>query len=263
MKDEGNNGPAVSVILPTQARNLEYLNQAVLSVLRQTLQNIEVLVVFDGCSHEKAAEALSGFSDPRLRPIVSERHRGLPRCLNIGVWLARAPLVARMDDDDRCLPARLERQVDAMRASSVDVLGTWSWVIDEQGQRTSGEPFCPDPTLPFSPTKAVFGHIFVHPSVMMRRDWILRHRYDPTWGYGEDRELWVRGAGVSRYACIPEPLLEYRVAATVKPSRMKGVINTYRLIWHYRRRFGIWVPLLLLLNLARQSVYWFRIRFGR
>lgn len=254
--------PVVSVILPTQAINLDYLKQAIASILLQTLHNIEVIVVFDGCSKERASDALSGLYDPRLRSIVSERQRGLPRCLNIAARLARAPLVARMDDDDRSLPTRLERQVDVMSAGSIDVLGTWSWTINAQGQRLSEIPFRPDPTLPLAPMKAVFGHIFTHPSVMMRRKWMLQHRYDPTWGYGEDRELWVRGALKSHYSCISEPLLEYRAAERIKPSRINGVKNAYRLIWMYRSRFGVWIPILYLLNVARHIYYVLRVRAG-
>lgn len=255
--------PAVSIVLPTQAGNLGYFREAVLSVLDQSLQDFELLVVFDGCSHERAAEALAGLRDSRIRPVLSEKKRGLPRCLNLGARLARAPLIARMDDDDRCLPERLARQVDLMQSDSIDVLGTWSWSIDQQGLRLGDEPEQPDPTLPLSPVRAVFGRLFVHPSVMMRRDWLFDNRYDSSWGYGEDRELWVRAAPHSRYSCVREPLLEYRKSPGVKQSRMKGVRNAYRLIWRYRKRFAAWVPLLLAANAARQAVYWLRIQLRR
>lgn len=262
MNDTKVSHPVVSVLMATQARNLDYLDQALRSVLAQTLRDIEIVLIFDGCSQKQAAAALSMFSDPRLRPVVSKRPRGLPRCLNIAARLARAPLLARMDDDDRCLPNRLERQLAVMREGGIDVLGTQALIIDNSGNYAPRRIFHCDPTTPFSPMKAVFGSIFVHPSVMMRREWLLEARYDPKWGYGEDRELWVRMARTSRYSCIDEPLLEYRRADKVKPTRMVGVRNAYHLIWRYRNMFGAWVPVLLLINFARQVVYWFRIRFG-
>ncbi len=155
-----------------------------MSVLDQSIRDIELLIIFDGCSIARASEALADFQDTRLRPIVSEKGRGLARCLNIGVRLARAPLIARMDDDDRCLPGRFEKQVRLIRSSKVDVVGTWCWNIDEQGNRLEAKPSRPDPRLPLSPLRAVFGYIFTHPSVMMTRDWARRNRYDRTWGHG-------------------------------------------------------------------------------
>lgn len=257
------NCPVISVLIPTTAANLDYFEQAIRSVLEQTFSDFEIILVFDGCTKEHAAKALAPFDDPRIRPFVSERKRGISRCLNIGARLARAPLIARMDDDDRCLPTRFERQVEVMRSGGVDVLGTWVYLIDEHGARRSDVPSKSDSTPPLTPFRAIFGSIFAHPSVMMRREWLLRFRYDPRWDGSEDRELWIRGAPASRYACIAEPLLEYRKPRVIKRSRMRGVTDGYSLIWRHREQFGIWTPMLIGLNTIRQGVYWVRIGLGR
>src|SRR5215210_9605146 len=87
-----------------------FVEQAVASVLAQTLADLELVVIDDG-STDGTPELLGELTarDPR---VVVHRHsnRGRTASLNAGVRLARAPLVARLDADDVCLPQRLATQ---------------------------------------------------------------------------------------------------------------------------------------------------------
>lgn len=90
---------------------------AVASVVEQTFRDTEILVVVDGA--DAATEAvLAGIDDPRLRTIVVSEAGGAQAARNRGIEEARADVVALLDDDDRWLPTKLARQVEALRATS-------------------------------------------------------------------------------------------------------------------------------------------------
>lgn len=109
--------PRVSVVIPTCNRP-ELLKRAIRSVLAQTYQDFEIIVVDDGMK-ERAKDAALGFADPRIRYIQNDVSLGGGGTRNRGVDEAKGEYVAFLDDDDEWLPEKLEKQVDALlRASS-------------------------------------------------------------------------------------------------------------------------------------------------
>jgi glycosyltransferase involved in cell wall biosynthesis len=88
---------AVSVVIPTYQRR-RFVVRAVESVLGQTVQDSEAIVVDEG-STDGTAEALAGL-DPRVYHVWQE-NRGVSAARNAGIRLARAPIVAFLDSDDR------------------------------------------------------------------------------------------------------------------------------------------------------------------
>src|SRR5262249_29774449 len=93
--------PRVSVLIPTWNR-ARYLPIAIESVLAQSFEDLEVIVIDDG-STDDTSGALAAIRDPRVRTIRGE-HRGISRALNAGLAAARGELVARLDSDDMWLP---------------------------------------------------------------------------------------------------------------------------------------------------------------
>lgn len=246
------------MVISTQVLKNDYFREALFSILGQTHTDFEVVIIFDGCTREHALDALSAFNDPRIRPIVSATNRGLARSLNLAIRISRGKYIARMDDDDRSLPLRLERQLASMELNRFDVLGTQAHVIDATGHRQPGKFLNCNPKAALSPMSAVFDNIFIHPSVMMNRGWALKNRYDSNWGRGQDRELWVRAASHSHYGCLEEPLLEYRRPQQSKPIQLQNVRSAYYLIWRNRRDFRAWVPILIWMNVMRHALYFAR-----
>jgi glycosyltransferase involved in cell wall biosynthesis len=107
--------PRISVVLPVRD-GAAHLGEALDSVLAQTFEDFEVVVVDDGSRDGSAAiAAAAGGADPRVR-LVSQEPLGLVPALERGRTLARGDLVARMDADDVALPRRLELQVAALDA---------------------------------------------------------------------------------------------------------------------------------------------------
>ena len=111
--------PSISVVVPTYKRPA-LLGRAVRSILDQSLQDFEVIVV-DDASGDGTEEAVAAFSDPRIRYVRHEENRGLAAARNSGIKAARAPLVAFLDDDDDYLPSYLEAMARRLVAASDDV----------------------------------------------------------------------------------------------------------------------------------------------
>jgi glycosyltransferase involved in cell wall biosynthesis len=105
--------PRVSVILPTRNR-AHVLREAIDSVLRQSLADLELIVVEDGSTDQTQA-VLSGIADPRLRPLRQDQ-RGIGAALNAGLAVARGEYVAKIDDDDVWLPHLLATEVQVLDA---------------------------------------------------------------------------------------------------------------------------------------------------
>ena len=100
--------PVVSVIIC--AYNVApYIRDSVDSALRQTYDNIEVIVVDDG-STDGGLDLLSGIDDRRLR-VEKRPHSGHGASLNAGIALTRGRYVGLLDADDRWLPEKLERHL--------------------------------------------------------------------------------------------------------------------------------------------------------
>ena len=151
-------------------------------------------------------------ADPRIRLIVRNRNWGLTSSLNLGLQECSGRYVARMDADDIAEPARLERQVDFLeKHSNIGVLGSARLLIDEQDQ-VVGRSSPPTTDLAIR-WKCLLGNPFGHPTVMVRREVLKRHRlqYDRSFRTAQDYELWSRLLRVSCGANLSEPLLRYRL----------------------------------------------------
>jgi len=183
--------PKVSVLLPVH--NAEsFLAEAVESILGQSFKDFELICADDG-STDRSHEILSGYAarDDRVR-ILRREHIGLIAILNEGLEAARAPLIARMDADDRSTPERLEHQYRRFELDArLWVLGTAEERIDPAG-RPRGRP--PVITGCEAVATALREKCVVrHPSVMMRREPILAlGGYRPAYKHAEDYDLWLR-----------------------------------------------------------------------
>jgi glycosyltransferase involved in cell wall biosynthesis len=212
--------PKVTVLLPVYGGE-EYVAAAVESVLAQTFQDFELLVV-DDCGPRTAIEIVAGFGDPRIRIVRNDENLGQVRSLNAGLAVAQGEYVARLDQDDICLRERLAWQVAVLDAEPETALvGTWLHRIDGSGRRIS----------------TLRGHIrdraelvfllvtnrfpVAHPTATFRRAVALDvGGYDPAFRFSEDQDLWRRVVLAGHAArVVEEPLVLYRVHETMQSLR--------------------------------------------
>ncbi|MFW5983229.1 MAG: glycosyltransferase family 2 protein [bacterium] len=116
MTEQNHQFPFFTVVIPTHNRP-QLLREAVDSVLAQTFEDFELLVV-DDHSDTPAEETLSDYNDPRIKTLYNNRSRGGNGARNTGIFAARGEWIAFLDDDDVWLPEKLEKVHD--KALSLD-----------------------------------------------------------------------------------------------------------------------------------------------
>ncbi len=203
----------VSVIIPVF--NCENsISKAVKSVLHQTLNEVEVIVVDDG-SHDKTLEKLSSINDSRLKVLTNDENKGISFSLNKAIENSSGQYIARMDGDDIAAPERIEKQLLRLREENVDIVGC--------GVKTYGA-FSSIWLAPETDESIKFFAFFqcpiFHPTVLGKKEIFERFTYDCDFDGVEDYEIWTRMIKNDvKFYNIQEPLLEYYVSSDIREKR--------------------------------------------
>jgi glycosyltransferase involved in cell wall biosynthesis len=203
--------PMVSVVMPNYNTPEAYLRGAVQSVLTQTYQNLELIIV-DDASAGNDTEVIRSIGDPRIRLLINEQNRHVAYTVNRGIEAARGEFIARMDSDDFSLPRRIERQVRFLQRHP------HTGVVYTQARMTGDRRGRMAPNIKNANSikaELFFGCPVIHPSVMFRASFLkengLAYSADPQYKAAEDYELWSRCIAVGDIAEIRQTLLNYRV----------------------------------------------------
>ncbi|HUF01629.1 MAG TPA: glycosyltransferase [Gaiellaceae bacterium] len=213
--------PRVSVLMAAHDAE-RFLRPALASVLRQTVSDLELVVVDDGSTDDTSA-ILDAIGDQRLVVVRNAERQGLAASLNRGLEAATARYVARLDADDVARPERLERQLDRIERGALGIVGSGILEIDEAGRPGAVH------LMPASPPAvrwaALFSSPFYHPSVLVDRVLLEDHhlRYDPAYAESEDYDLWTRVLALADGANATEPLVLYRIHAGQASQRRRGL----------------------------------------
>jgi len=186
-----------------------YLAEAVESILTQVFRDFEFIIIDDG-STDLSAEIIRSYRDQRIR-LFQQGNRGLAPALNVGLRMATAKYIARMDADDISLPERLRLQYEFLEAYNECVaVGSNAIVIDADGNDlfTSDQPGewgVIRLDLPRTP--------FYHSSTFFRREAALRcgGYYEPIRQYFEDVIFFNRISRYGELRNIGMPLIKYRL----------------------------------------------------
>lgn len=204
--------------MPSFNESPEVLRESLDSVAGQTMGDFECLVIDESTKPEvtSACRALCE-RDERFRYIHPDTRIGLAASLNLGLSMARAPLIARFDADDICLPYRLARQVEFLdKHPEVEVLGGGLEIFTADAGTIAIRNYPVDSEVierRFQTTTPI-----AHPTVMMRKSVLdLFGGYDPSFRFAEDLDLWLRllNHGV-RFSNLPEVLVRYRQQSTAR-----------------------------------------------
>jgi glycosyltransferase involved in cell wall biosynthesis len=201
--------PLVSVLLAVH-NGVPYVETSVASVLRQSLSDLELIVV-DDASTDGTPELLMRLEDPRTTIIRSDQQVGLAESLNRALGHARGRYIARIDADDVAFPEWLERLVAYIQSEPrLAVVGSAMLDIDEHGRPTQFH------VMPATPTAvrwhALFSAPFFHPTVVVKRETLERNglAYDTRYLESEDYDLWTRLLDTAEGANVDEALVLHR-----------------------------------------------------
>lgn len=206
-----NASPRISVLMPVY--NAEsYLAAAVESILAQTWQDFEFLIMDDGSS-DRTPQILQAYAqnDPRIH-VYQSQNQGVSAARNSLLQKARGEYVAVMDADDIALPHRLAAQIHYLdHHPEIVCVGGSHDLIDEQGR------FLTTLKLPETDEQiqalALAGHGSIcHPCACMRRSPVLQvGGYDERLKSAHDLDLWLKLGEVGQLTNLPEVVLQYRI----------------------------------------------------
>jgi glycosyltransferase involved in cell wall biosynthesis len=202
--------PLVSVLVAVHDGE-PFTRAALTSVLRQTVADLELIVV-DDASTDATPETLAALEDDRIRVLRNEEQLGLAGSLNRALDEARGTYVARMDADDAAFPDWLERCL-ALLDSQVGLGLVGAGVLDVGRDGAPGRVHVHDAGRAAARWRALFSAPVFHDTVVLRRAVLEENdlRYDTSYGESEDYDLWTRVLEHSDADCVEAPLVLHRV----------------------------------------------------
>lgn len=199
--------PIVSVIVPTYNR-AHFLTEAIESVLTQTYQDWELIIVDDGSADDtKALSDQCARRDHRIR-VIHQANSGVAKARNAGLRAATGRYIAFLDDDDRWVPEKLERQVAYLDAHpEIGLAFTLAQLVDQELRHIKVLP-----QVWRCSFEALLERCFIPlPTVMVRRECLnCVGDFDEALGTSADYDLWLRIARRFEIACLEEPLALYQ-----------------------------------------------------
>ena len=210
MLEENKERPTVSVIIPTYNRAHSIVS-AIQSVLNQTYQGFEIIVVDDG-STDNTKEIMREIQtqDKRIRYIGYEKNKGAPTARNTGIKASRCDYIAFQDSDDEWSPEKLEKQMKAFESASPKVgvvytgfyrLGkrkTYMPSIRRKKTQREGDIF----------SSLLEGNLVGTPTILIKRECFERAGlFDENLTALQDWELVIRISKYYDFIFVDEPLL--------------------------------------------------------
>lgn len=206
-----NQATLISIVIPVYNAS-QYLNECIDSILVQTYQNFEIILVDDG-STDNSIEIIKSYKDERIC-LIRNKHNYI-QSLNIGMTKAKGKYIARMDSDDIMMPNRLKLQYNYMEEHpEVDVCGGAARTFGAKEYDINVSTIEKEIL-----SNLIFGNVLIHPTVFMKKSLInlfpqkngVYKCYNPDYIYAEDYNLWVDLAIIGRkLGNVPDIVLNYR-----------------------------------------------------
>lgn len=203
----------ISVLMSTYNEPLSYIRLSVESILKQSYEDIEFIIVVDNPENKKLIALLNDYSviDSRIIILINEKNMGLTQSLNRALYHAKGDYIARMDADDISECERLKKQIKFLEKKGLDLVGCNIQNIDILGNQISSISVFPE-TNEIAIKYACFDSPVPHPTWLVKKE-----VYDSLMGYQdidacEDYDFLVRALLKGfKLGNIQEPLLNYRI----------------------------------------------------
>lgn len=185
-----------------------YIRESIESVLSQTYDDYEIIIVDDG-SRDNTKEIVSTYSSDKRIKYFYQDNAGQPKAKNRGICESCGEFIAFLDADDIWMPTKLEKQFILFADPEVGVVYSRRQWIDPNSVEISGNERILQRGM-------ILDHIFVDnfvcfSSSVIRRSYLEQVGYfDETLPMGIDYDLWIRLASVCKFDFVGEPLVKYR-----------------------------------------------------
>jgi glycosyltransferase involved in cell wall biosynthesis len=199
--------PEVSVVIVVY-NGERFIRRAVDSVINQTLNDFELVVIDDGSS-DQTSQILNSYTDKRIKMVRNPTNLGISVSANRGIGLARSNLVARLDADDEMFPERLAIQKSAFAWNNIDLCFSRGWINQGAGKR---ESLWTELDWSLICWRGLFVNRYgMHSACMFDRESILSiGGYDHSFCRASDYDLWDRCVqGQMKFKYLSLPLIRY------------------------------------------------------
>jgi glycosyltransferase involved in cell wall biosynthesis len=223
----------ISVLLSVKD-GADYIAETIDSVLNQTHEDFELIIVVN-CSHDDTLHIVQSYKDERIKVLESNICQ-LNYNLNLALSYAKEDYIARIDADDIAVPERFEKQLNVLQEGDYSVVGSNILYIDEKGE-TIGKMDYPETDKEIR-KKIIYKAVIVHPSILCKKEDLLKVGGYLGGRYAQDLDLWIRlmrDENIKFYN-IQEPLLKYRIHS----SQAKGNSLTFADVAGYMFRESIY-----------------------
>lgn len=232
-----------SVIIPVFNCE-EFIEETVESVLKQTLEEIEIILI-DDYSTDKSFEIMKKISekDQRIKIYKNESNCGVALTRNKGIDLSSGRYIALLDSDDVWLPDKLEKQLNDLKIKDCKISYCSYGFIDREGNNLGFDFIVPSTV---NLTKILSKSVISCSTVVAERELFLRHKFKTDY-YHEDFVLWIDMLKDCKIAFgLTEVLAAIRI---MRSSRSGDKVNSARQRWIVYRKY-------LNLNLFRSAYHY-------
>ncbi len=207
--------PKVTVMTPIY-NGEKYLREMMDSILHQTMQDFELIIINDGSTDSTEAIVMS-YSDPRIRYFVNDANRGIAYSYNRAIAESRGEFLAVAESDDISHPRRFEIQTAYMQANAnVGLVCSKQKVFNAgmvQFQKINAPPSITHSAKQNKHALLFYSPGIRHASAMYRKSTFTEHkiRYNPDYKISNDYYIYTNLNSITDMVCLDCFLLHYRI----------------------------------------------------
>jgi glycosyltransferase involved in cell wall biosynthesis len=221
--------PLVSVLI-TSYNTAEFIHACISSILLQTYENIEVVVVDDG-SKDNTLDILSSIDDRRLKIFPFASNQGRVAALNDGLRKCSGAYIALMDSDDLASPLRIEKLLEYCLQGNYDAASSQVYEFGSSQDTCSVSTFATEEEL--LKVRMLFYNSVPHAATLFKADSIRKMGYKEGFEFAEDYEMLSRYVTEFKVGLLGQPLYLYRRrgdSATGFANEVRASVSQKRII---------------------------------
>lgn len=253
-----NDNPVVSVVMPVY-NGETFIGEAIESILSQTYQNYELLIVNDSSTDStgKIIEYYQKLYPQKIKTFNIREKGGAFAAINSVLKKCEGKFIALMDSDDISLPDRLRNQVRLLENNpEVIVTGTQAIVINKNGKEI-GKKKAPQEDQQIK-TEFAFSHPMIHPSCIIRKSLLPNKEciYENKYGVNDDYYTFFKLLNFGKFANTDEVLYEYRIHSDNSSLKnlKRTLFNTIRIRLDARKSFHYQLPVSAFLSMLALQI---------
>lgn len=238
----------VSVLMCVYNEPINWIEISLQSIITQSYQKIEVIIVVDSPDRVDLIELLNKYSilDDRIIVVINPKNLGLTKSLNNGLLFCKGKYVARMDADDISVANRIEKQLNFLQENKQIILCGSNIIEFNEFIDLKRIDYPSEHNLIIN--KLILEPSFAHPTIMFDREQVelkLKKKdfYDVNFIVAQDYKLYVDLLGSMNFGNVPEYLLFYRrsenqITANKKIDQINNSKRCRKITYDYVKKSG-------------------------